>query len=68
MREDGLDRWVMFWAEKRRSRDRAYRPARRITAETRDDYVAVLYDIAIILAGMLGLALVLNVLVVVLGG
>jgi hypothetical protein len=65
--DDGLDRWVTFWAEKRRSRDRAYRQARRSAAESRDDYASVLYDIAIILAAMLGAALLLHVLVVGLG-
>jgi hypothetical protein len=70
--DDGLDLWVTFWAEKRRSRERAYRPAERIKRElSPDEYASVLFDIAIILGGMLailGAILLLRVLFVGLGG
>jgi len=63
VREDGLDGWVTYWAEKQRSRRHAQHRIRRIARESHDDWTQLVYDMAMIVAGILGIAALLHVLI-----
>jgi hypothetical protein len=63
MREDGLEQWVMYWAEKNRGHPRAQNCIRRRSQVSHDGRIRLVQNTAILIIGASGVMAFLHILV-----